>query len=106
SDSFAESIVTSSRLFIEDLAIAQAGNFQDLMTSNQAFVNQDLAPVYGLDGDFGADFVKVSLPEDERRGIFNQVGFLAANATSVNPDPIHRGVFIATRVLCLRIAAP
>lgn len=105
SEGFAESVITSSRLFIEDLVVT-AGNFQDLMTSNQAFVNEDLAPVYGLSGDFGPDFVKVSLPEDERRGIFNQVGFLAANATSVNPDPIHRGVFVATRVLCLRIAAP
>src|SRR5690606_27160072 len=46
------------------------------------------------------------LPADERRGIFNQVGFLAANSTSANPDPIHRGVFIASRVLCLNIAAP
>jgi len=105
-ESFAESVVTSSRLFIEDLVIAESGNFQALMTSNQAFVNRDLAPVYGLSGNFGPEFVKVSLPENERRGIFNQVGFLAANATSVNPDPIHRGVFIATRALCLRIAAP
>jgi len=104
-ESFAESVVTSSRLFIEDL-VAEAGNFQALMTSNQAFVNRDLAPVYGLSGNFGPEFVKVSLPENERRGIFNQIGFLAANATSVNPDPIHRGVFIATRALCLRIAAP
>jgi hypothetical protein len=106
SQSFAESVLTSSRLFIEDLVLGQPGNFQALMTSNQAFVNKDLAPVYGVSGNFGSDFVKVSLPENERRGIFNQVGFLAANATSTNPDPIHRGVFIATRVLCIGIAAP
>lgn len=106
SASFADSVLTSSRLFIEDLVLNQSGNFQALMTSNQAFVNRDLAPVYGVSGNFGSDFVKVSLPEHERRGIFNQVGFLAANATSTNPDPIHRGVFIATRVLCIGIAAP
>ncbi len=104
--SFAESVRTSSRMFIDDLVLGQAGNFQDLMTSSQAFVNKDLAPVYGVSGNFGADFVKVSLPENQRRGIFNQVGFLASNATSTNPDPIHRGVFIATRVLCIGIAAP
>jgi hypothetical protein len=104
--SFATDVITSTRLFIEDLAVAQAGTFRDLMTSTQAFVNDDLASVYGLAGSFGPGFVKVSLPENERRGIFNQLGFLAANATSINPDPIHRGVFIATRVLCLGIAAP
>ncbi len=105
-ESFAESVRESSRLFIEDLVLAQSGNFQALMTSNEAFVNEDLAAVYGLTGNFGSEFVKVSLPASERRGILNQVGFLAANATSINPDPIHRGVFVATRVLCQRIAAP
>ncbi|HTV25294.1 MAG TPA: DUF1592 domain-containing protein [Polyangiaceae bacterium] len=105
-DSFSDDVITSSNLFIEDLVMAQGGSFRDLMTSNQAFVNDDLARVYGVSGNFGSNFVKVSLPEDERRGIFNQIGFLAANSTSINPDPIHRGVFIATRVLCLGIAAP
>ncbi|MEY2937059.1 MAG: hypothetical protein RL033_7808 [Pseudomonadota bacterium] len=105
-ESFADSVVASSQRFIEDLVVTQSGNFQALMTSNQAFVNRDLAPVYGLSGSFGPELVKVSLPENERRGLFNQVGFLAANATSINPDPIHRGVFIATRVLCQGIAAP
>jgi hypothetical protein len=76
------------------------------MTSTRAFVNAELSQVYGLQGTFGDNFVKVNLPEAERRGIFNQLGFLAANSTSVHPDPIHRGVFIATRVLCLGIAAP
>jgi hypothetical protein len=105
-ETFSEDVIQSSQLFITDLVTTQAGTFQDLMTSNQAFVNADLARVYGLTGNFGSEFVKVSLPENERRGFFNQLGFLAANSTSINPDPIHRGVFIATRVLCLGIAAP
>jgi hypothetical protein len=106
SPDFADDVVRSSRMFIEDLVVAEAGTFKDLMTSTQAFVNAELASVYGVAGNFGTSFVKVELPEAERRGIFNQIGFLAANSTSVNPDPIHRGVFIATRVLCIGIAAP
>jgi uncharacterized protein DUF1592/uncharacterized protein DUF1588/uncharacterized protein DUF1595/uncharacterized protein DUF1587/uncharacterized protein DUF1585 len=103
---FADDVIKSSRMFIEDLVVAEAGTFKDLMTSTQAFVNAELASVYGVAGNFGANFVKVELPAAERRGIFNQIGFLAANSTSVNPDPIHRGVFIATRMLCIGIAAP
>ena len=103
---FATDILGSSRLFVEDLAFNEAGSFEDLMTSTQAFVNDGLASVYRANGSFNRSFVKVNLPESERRGILNQVGFLAANSTSVHPDPIHRGVFIATRVLCLGIAAP
>jgi uncharacterized protein DUF1592/uncharacterized protein DUF1588/uncharacterized protein DUF1595/uncharacterized protein DUF1587/uncharacterized protein DUF1585 len=105
-DNFADEVIASGKLFLENLVVAQAGNFKALMTSNEAFVNADLARVYGVSGDFGSELVKVTLPESQRRGIFNQLGFLAANSTSVNPDPIHRGVFIATRVLCVGIAAP
>lgn len=105
-ETYSEEIRTSSELFIQDLVVNDAGTFADLMTSTKAFVNDDLARVYGLPGQFGPDFVEVELPADQRRGFFNQLGFLAANATSVNPDPIHRGVFVATRVLCLGIAAP
>lgn len=104
--SFAEDVLASGRAFIEDLAFSEFGSFADLMTSPSAFVNAELAEVYGVQGNFGASLVKVALPADERRGFLNQVGFLAANSTSVNPDPIHRGVFIAKRVLCLQIAAP
>ena len=104
--SFAEDVLASGRAFIEDLAFGEFGSFADLMTSPSAFVNAELAEVYGVQGNFGESLVKVALPADERRGFLNQVGFLAANSTSVNPDPIHRGVFVAKRVLCIQIAAP
>jgi len=106
SETYADEVRTSSELFIQDLVVNEAGSFAELMTSTEAFVNDDLARVYGLEGQFGSAFVKAELPANERRGFFNQLGFLAANSTSVNPDPIHRGVFVATRVLCLAIAAP
>lgn len=106
SDSFAQSVIDSSRAFIADLAFVENGSFSDLMTSTQAFVNRELASVYGIAGDYGDALVKVELPEGERAGFLNQVGFLAANSTSVHPDPIHRGVFVATRMLCITIAAP
>ncbi len=106
SDSFGASALDSSRSFIEELAFVEQGTFKDLMTSTRAFVNRDLASAYGVTGSFGTNLVGVDLPAGQRRGILNQIGFLAANATSVQPDPIHRGVFVATRVLCRTIAAP
>jgi hypothetical protein len=106
SEKFAEDVLASGRAFIEDLAFVEFGSFADLMTSSSAFVNAELADVYGVQGNFGDSLVKVELPAAERRGFLNQIGFLAANSTSVNPDPIHRGVFVAKRLLCIQIAAP
>jgi hypothetical protein len=92
--------------FVLDVVLERAGGYRDLLTSNQTFVNADLARIYGLSGSFGDAFVPATLDASERRGVFTQVGFLAANATSNQPDPIHRGVFLARRIVCLPLAAP
>ncbi len=81
-------------------------SWSDVLTSNETFVNDDLARLYGLSGTFGPEFIAATLDPEERRGLFTQIGFLAANATSVDPDPIHRGVFISERIACNHIAAP
>jgi len=91
--------------FIQYLFGSGAG-YREVLTSNETFVNQDLAKIYGLSGSFGSGFEKVSLDPTQRRGVFTQLGFLAANATSVDPDPIHRGAFLARRVACLPLSAP
>lgn len=92
--------------FIRDVVFGGGGGLAELLTSSETFVNDDLAQIYGVAGVMGDDFVHVDLDPNERRGIFTQVGFLAANSTSVDPDPIHRGVFLAKRIACLSIAAP
>lgn len=106
SSQFGSSLMASTQALLDDLVFARQQGFADLMTTTRAFVNAELAQVYGVSGEFGAGLVAVELPADERRGLFTQAGFLAANATGIHPDPIHRGVFVAKRVLCRAIAAP
>jgi hypothetical protein len=92
--------------FVRAVVFERDGDYAELLTSNETFVNADLAEIYGLSGTFTDAFVPATLAAGERRGILTQVGFLAANATSTTPDPIHRGVFIARRIACLPLAAP
>jgi hypothetical protein len=106
SSDFGGALQASTRALLDDVVFARQQGFADLMTTTRAFVNAELAEVYGLSGTFGSELVPVDLPADQRRGLFTQAGFLAANATGINPDPIHRGVFIAKRMLCRSIAAP
>jgi hypothetical protein len=93
-------------MFVREVAFAQEGGYRDLLTSTETFVNDDLARVYGVSGTFGDAFVKVQLDDSQRKGVFTQIGFLAAHSTSANPDPIKRGVFMAERVACLHISSP
>lgn len=94
-----------TELFVRNVA-EEGGGVAELLSSTTSFVDKTLADVYGLEGSFGEEFQRVTLPADQRRGVLTQVGFLASHATSVDPDPIHRGVFIAKRLACIKIAAP
>jgi hypothetical protein len=106
SAAFGEHAANESRHFVREIVFGQRGNYADLLTSSETFVNDELAAVYGVQGDFGSEFEKVQLDPAERQGLFTQIGFLALNATSANPDPIHRGVFLARRIDCTELAAP
>jgi len=90
--------------FLDDV-IANNGGIAEVLTSRKAFVNADLAKIYGIPGTFGNDYQEVELPET-RAGLLTRAGFLARNATLADPDPIHRGVFINLNVLCRQITAP
>ncbi|MEM9457195.1 MAG: DUF1592 domain-containing protein [Myxococcota bacterium] len=92
--------------FFEHTIFEQEGSWRDLLTSTETFVNDQLAALYGLPGDFGPQFERVDLDPTQRRGLLTQVGFLASYATSANSDPIHRGVFVAERIACHHVAAP
>lgn len=93
-------------LFVREIVLGRDGGYRDLLTSTTTFANDELARIYGLSGSFGAELVPVSLDASERRGVFTQVGFLASNATRTDPDPIHRGVYLAERIACIHINAP
>lgn len=93
-------------LFLEDL-FGTGGGLTEILTSTRTFVNAGLAQVYGLEGDFPQDaFVPVELDPALRSGIFTHVAFLAQNASSRDPDPIHRGVFLARHIACIPLSAP
>ncbi|HEV8247001.1 MAG TPA: DUF1592 domain-containing protein, partial [Polyangiaceae bacterium] len=106
SEHFAEYAARENDLFVKYELLEQGKGYKDLLTSTETFVNAELAGVYGIEGSFGDEFAKVSLDPAQRRGLLTQVAFLASHATSVDPDPIHRGVFVARRLLCDRLSAP
>ena len=101
----AASMRTSAELFLEGLYDAGQG-LRSLLTSTEAFVDANLAPIYGVSGAFAGGFERVDLAGLPRKGILTQPGFLALFAGENEPDPIHRGVFINQQVLCFEIPPP
>jgi len=90
-------------------AFANGKGIKDFYTTPTGFVNSALAPIYGVSGKFssGTDMLtKVDLNPSQRSGLLTQAGFLSSYITDNEPDIIHRGVFIATRLLCITLPPP
>jgi hypothetical protein len=92
------------RRFVEHVA-SEGGGVATLLTATDTFANDRLAALYGVDVA-GSAFQRIELDATTRRGLLTQVGFLASHATPVDPDSIHRGVFVAKRLACKELAAP
>ena len=81
------------------------GTLNTLYTAPYAFVNKDLAAIYGVAGP-DSGFAKVSLDPTQRAGIFTQVAFLAGIQDTVADNPVYRGLAIYTKALCGTMGAP
>lgn len=83
---------------------------KDFYTAPVGFVDSLLSPLYGVTGNFSNDpasLTKVDLDPSQRSGLLTQAGFLSSYLSVGNePDIIHRGVFIAERLLCKTLPPP
>jgi hypothetical protein len=95
-----------AELFVEHVVFEEEGGLTDLLTDRTAFVNDHIAAVYGVEGEFSDEFKQVELDGAERSGLLTRLGFLASKATARQPDSIHRGVFVNLRILCAALPPP
>jgi hypothetical protein len=89
---------------------SEGRGIRDIYSTPVGFVNSLLSPIYGVAGMFSSDpamLTRVDLDPSRRSGLLTQAGFLSSYMEgSGDPDIIHRGVFIATRILCKVLPAP
>jgi len=75
-------------------------------TANYAFVNSDLASLYGVPAP-AAEFERVQLPEAaERAGVLGQGTFLAQTSKPGETSPTVRGFFVREHFLCQQVPDP
>src|SRR5690606_37362992 len=58
-----------------DAVFASDGGIADVLTSTKAYVNADLAKIYGLQGSFGDEYQEVELDPNVRAGLLTRAGF-------------------------------
>jgi hypothetical protein len=81
-------------------------NVLDLMTADYTFVNERLAKHYGLPGIYGSQFRRVTLTDDNRRGLLGKGSILLVTSHADRTAPTLRGKWILENLLGTPPPAP
>ena len=85
------------RLFL-DSVLRSDRSVLDLLSSNQTFVNERVARVYGIPNVRGAQFRPITLTDPNRFGIFGKGAILMATSYGNRTSPVLRGAWILENV--------
>jgi hypothetical protein len=87
-----------TELFV-DSVIREDRSVLDLLTANYTFVNQRLAKHYGIKNVYGSHFRRVTLADENRRGLLGQGSILAVTSYPNRTSPVLRGKWILENIL-------
>jgi hypothetical protein len=93
-----------TRSFLDHVLQAEGGRLATLFTSRTVFVNQSLAPYYGVTAT--SAFAPFQLGEDRAAGILTLPALLTLMAKADESSPIYRGKFVREVLLCQQLPAP
>jgi hypothetical protein len=83
-----------------DHAFWDLDSLSAFLTDTHAYVNDALAPVYGVAAPGSAALQLVQVDGTHRAGILTQAGLMAGLAGPVNDSPVKRGVLVLNSLLC------
>jgi hypothetical protein len=90
-----------------DLLVRRKGDYRDLFTSNETFINRSLASVYNVPYASKAPWTQYTFPESaERSGILTDVGFLSLHAHPGASSPTRRGIKVLEIFMCQATPQP
>lgn len=98
---------TETYALVEKVMFDGSGQFDELWTSRDAYVNGPLADLYGVEGGptDASTWEWVTLPEN-RAGLLTRAAFLTTYATATVTAPIRRGHWIREEMLCDDLGDP
>jgi hypothetical protein len=100
-----EAFRRETELFFQSV-VREDRNVLDLMTADYTFVNERLARHYGLPGVYGSQFRRVTLTDDNRRGLLGKGSILLVTSHADRTAPTLRGKWILENLLGTPPPAP
>lgn len=104
-DALKASMSNESLAFIDSVAFQGGGALSTFLTADYSFIDQTLAPIYGVSGATGTA-TKLPLDATQRAGLLTQSAFLTVTGASDGSNPVKRGRKVYERVLCGQLPPP
>lgn len=86
--------------FVEHVVFEGAGDLSTLLTSNETFLNQQLAQFYGVPDVMGPEFRLVQLDPQRRAGLLTHASVMNAHTPGIDSHPVLRGLMVRRVLLC------
>jgi hypothetical protein len=93
-----------ARSFFDHVLQAEGGRLGTLFTSNTVFVNQSLAPHYGVSA--ASALAPIQIGGGKAAGLLTLPALLTLWAKADESSPIYRGKFVREVLLCQQLPAP
>ena len=104
-DNLRSAFVTETELFL-DAQLKEDHSVTDLLTSNETFLNEQLAHHYGIPGVYGSHFRRVTLTDENRFGLLGKASVLAVTSYTTRTAPTIRGKWLLENILAAPPPAP
>ena len=104
-DNLRVAFVKEMELFL-DAQLKEDRSVVDLLTSNETFLNEQLARHYGVSGVYGSHFRPVTLTDENRFGLLGKAALLSVTSYSTRTAPTIRGKYLLENILAAPPPAP
>lgn len=119
-DQLVASLRKSLEMLVEDVVWSDESDFRVLLTSDTIFMDRRMADFYALDwdevvqrdsqvdsnSDDNGHFVAITFEPEQRAGLLTHPFLMAGFSYHRNTSPIHRGVFVAKRIIGRTLKSP
>lgn len=104
-DNLRTAFVTEMELFLE-AQLREDRSIFDLLTSDETYLNEQLARHYGIAGIYGSHFRRVKLTDPNRFGLLGKASVLAVTSYSNRTSPTLRGKWLLENILAAPMPPP
>ncbi len=97
---FEESVLFFQELFGQDRSV------RDLWLAEYAFLNEELAGHYGIEGVEGDQMRRVEIPQQQRGGVIAMGSILTRTSTALRTSPVLRGNWVTGALMGTPVGEP